>query len=196
MWKRIRSLSEEDQEPERNMGVSVENIIRHATTRVEMVPPAVFYNNSDAMHSYRQPNALMSVVLSSNHHTRRQPSPQATRPRPTLCLVGASSSLACFLYPGRQRNFRNPKGVETYQLVQVPVADLHVAAMLVQALCELLGDARAVVGGAPPALLLALRRDAVLLRWLGRRRAGAAAEEAADGVADRGADCDTARRGR
>ncbi len=82
------------------------------------------------------------------------------------------------------------RGGVTYQLIQIPPADGHVAALLVHALGELLRCALAVVA---PALLLSclavvLGRDAVVGRGGGR----AAAEEAADGVADGGADGNTA----
>ena len=83
-------------------------------------------------------------------------------------------------------------GRKTHQLLQVPAADLHVAALLVHAAGELLGRVLAVVAPAV-VLLLALRRDGhlLLLLLLNGGRGGAAAEEAADGVADRGADRDT-----
>lgn len=90
-------------------------------------------------------------------------------------LVGLSSSLA------------------SLELLKVPVADLHVATVLVHALGELLGGSLAVV--AP--LLLLLRLLLVLIRCLrvvllGSRLGGAAArEEAADGVADGGANGNT-----
>lgn len=63
------------------------------------------------------------------------------------------------------------------ELLQVPAADLHVAAVLVEALCEVLGGTGAVV-----VLLLLL---GIGLGLNGSSRFGrAAAEEAADGVAD------------
>lgn len=81
------------------------------------------------------------------------------------------------------------------ELLEVPATDLHVSRVVVHALSEVLRRARAVV--APLALLtltlLHLRVD--LLRCgLCRRFGGAAAEEAADGVADGGAYCDTTIR--
>lgn len=70
--------------------------------------------------------------------------------------------------------------MKTYQLLEVPVADLHVAAVVVHALGELRRRAGAVVR---LRLLRLLRGDG---GRLGGRRG--AAEHAADGVADRGAD--------
>lgn len=73
-------------------------------------------------------------------------------------------------------------GLAGLQLLQVPPADLHVSAVVVHALGEAGRRGGAVV--APLALLL--RLDVGLLGLLdGGGRA--AAEEAADGVADRGA---------
>lgn len=72
-------------------------------------------------------------------------------------------------------------GLASLELLEVPAADLHVAALLVHALGEGLRGALAVV--APLALLLRVHLG---LRGLRRRfgRRGAAAEETADGVAD------------
>jgi hypothetical protein len=74
----------------------------------------------------------------------------------------------------------------TYQLVEIPVANLHIAAVVVHALGELRGG----LGALP---LLALR---ILCRGgrgllLGWRCGGAAREETADCVADGRADGDT-----
>ena len=79
--------------------------------------------------------------------------PYVHRDFPTPALVLARGSLA---------------GLE---LLKVPAADLHVAALVVHALRELLGRALAVVAPAVVvlALLLVLRLDRALLR-LGRRR--------------------------
>lgn len=74
------------------------------------------------------------------------------------------------------------------ELLEVPVADLHVAAVLVEALCEVLGGAGAVV-----VLLLVLLGRGLGLDGSGGF-GGAAGEEAADCVADGGADGDTAVR--
>lgn len=74
-------------------------------------------------------------------------------------LVGTGSSLA---------------GLE---LLKVPVADLHVAVVVVHALCKVLGGAGAVVVG----LLLG---SGLGLDGGGSGLGGAAGEEAADGVAD------------
>lgn len=80
-------------------------------------------------------------------------------------------------------------GLARLELLEVPVADLHVAALLVHALVELQCGRLAVVA---EILLrvLCLRLDGLLGRGLGGR--GAAGEEAADGVADGRADGDTA----
>jgi len=80
------------------------------------------------------------------------------------------------------------------ELLQVPPADLHVAALLVHAPRELLRRAGAVVA---PRLVVgvaaAVGLDVVLGRGLGGEGlvGGAAAEEAGDGVADGGAYRDT-----
>jgi hypothetical protein len=75
------------------------------------------------------------------------------------------------------------------ELLKVPVADLHVAVMVVHAFSEALGGTGAVVVG----LVLVLARHVGLLlgESLGGGRA-ATAEEAADGVADCRAYCYTA----
>lgn len=83
------------------------------------------------------------------------------------------------------------------ELLEVPVADLHVAAVFVQALGESLGGASAVVS---ILLLLLVILLLVLLGSLGlhglggRSLFGRAAEETTDGVADGGADSDTTAR--
>lgn len=70
------------------------------------------------------------------------------------------------------------------ELLEVPVADLHVAALLVHALCELLGGAGAVVAPLLGGRGLARGDGGVVLgRGLGGR-GGAAAEHAANGVAN------------
>jgi len=79
--------------------------------------------------------------------------------------------------------------IETYQLLHIPTADLHVARVLVHAVGELLGDAGAVVAPLLLARALVLRRNVVLLSLGGRT--ATAAEEAADCVADRGANGNT-----
>jgi hypothetical protein len=86
---------------------------------------------------------------------------------PSLRLVLASSGLA------------------SLELLKVPVTDLHVAAVLVEALCEVLGGAGAVV------VLLVLLGSGLGLDGSGGL-GGAAGEEAADCVADGRADGDTA----
>jgi hypothetical protein len=93
--------------------------------------------------------------------------PHCRRHPPCLRLVLAGSSLA---------------GLE---LLEVPVADLHVAAVLVEALCEVLGGTGAVV------VLLLLLGGGLGLDG-GSGLGGATAEEAADGVADGRANGDTA----
>jgi hypothetical protein len=75
----------------------------------------------------------------------------------------------------------------TYQLVQVPVADLHVATLLVHALGEVLGCDGAVIS---PLLVLSSLALGVLLSLSGS--AGSAAEKATDRVADRRTDGNTA----
>lgn len=84
-------------------------------------------------------------------------------------LVGAGGSLA------------------SLELLKVPVADLHVAVVVVHALCKVLGGTGAVVVG----LLLG---SGLGLDGGGSGLGGSAREETADGVADRGADSDTAVR--
>lgn len=85
-------------------------------------------------------------------------------------------------------------GLASLELLKVPVADLHVAVVLVHALRELLRDAGAV---ATPLLALSLG-VVVLLGGLGvvllrsRLGRGAAREEATDSVANRRTDSDTA----
>ncbi|KAI9163482.1 UBX7 UBX (ubiquitin regulatory X) domain-containing [Paramyrothecium foliicola] len=79
------------------------------------------------------------------------------------------------------------------ELLEVPVADLHVAVVLVHALGEVLGGALAVVVGVPRLLL----GSGLGLDGLGSglsRGGGAAAEKATDGVADGGADGNTTVR--
>lgn len=81
----------------------------------------------------------------------------------------------------------------THQLLEVPSADLHVALVLVQTLCERLGIILAT-SRAPLVILVAvvvgLACDCVvgLFGWGG----GSATEHAADGVADGGTNCYTA----
>ena len=78
------------------------------------------------------------------------------------------------------------------QLVQVPAADGQVAVVLRHAGVEVLDVTSAHTGGLGCLRLLVLLCEVgVLGRGLGGRRA-AAAEEAADGVADGGSDSDTA----
>lgn len=77
-------------------------------------------------------------------------------------------------------------GLAGLQLLQVPPADLHVAALLVHALGELLRGAGTVVAPRRVAGVLGtVGLQAVVLRF-GRQglAAAAAAEEARDGVAD------------
>lgn len=82
------------------------------------------------------------------------------------------------------------------ELIEIPRADGHVAVVLVEAAAEI-GDIRLARAGLAVALLLALllgglhEKRVLLLLLLSGRGAGAAAEEAADCVSDRGADCDT-----
>lgn len=77
-------------------------------------------------------------------------------------------------------------GLAGLELLEVPVADLHVAAVVVHALGEALDGAGAVV------VLLQLLLWLLLgLELLGRGLRRAAAEETANGVADGRADSDT-----
>lgn len=77
-------------------------------------------------------------------------------------------------------------GLAGLELLEVPVADLHVAAVVVHALGEALRGAGAVV------VLLLVLGGLLGLHLLGGGLGGAAGEEAADGVADGGANGDTA----
>ncbi len=104
-----------------------------------------------------------------------------------FALVLAGGSLASLLFrgsairsiPGGFRvERRKGSGVCAYQLVQIPSADAHVAAVLVHALGELLRRAGAVVA---PAAVLLLGRGRCLD---GLGRGAGTAEEAADSVAD------------
>lgn len=84
------------------------------------------------------------------------------------------------------------------ELLEVPVANLHVATVVVEALGEGLGSAGAVVSILLLLLiiLLLVLLGSLRLHLLGRRSlfGRAAAEEATDGVADGGADSDTTKR--
>lgn len=104
--------------------------------------------------------SLTWVFSFASWHKSFRPCRYATLSSASTCLVLAGGSLA---------------GLE---LLEVPVADLHVAAVLVEALCEVLGGTSAVV-----VLLLLLGSGLGLHGSSGL--GGAAAEEAADGVADR-----------
>jgi hypothetical protein len=90
------------------------------------------------------------------------------------------------------------KGYQTYQLVQVPSTDGHVALVLIQALAEVLHVGRAgrvLPGRGAVALVEAafhgLSLGSSSLLGFGGGARGATAEEAADGVADGGTNCDT-----
>lgn len=97
-------------------------------------------------------------------------------------------SHAQLLSLGRGKGERNKSGKrKTYQLLQIPPADLHVAALLVHALGELLRRPCAVVA---PRAVVGLRRLR-LCRGRGLRRGRAAAKESAQAVADHVADCGT-----
>lgn len=94
--------------------------------------------------------------------------------------TNGSSPSAPFCFRRVTRNLvRGGGSLASLELLEVPVADLHVAVVVVHALGEVLGGNTAVV--APLLLLLVVGRG--LGRLLGRS-GGAAAEEAADGVAD------------
>lgn len=107
------------------------------------------------------------VLLVASWHKSFRPCRYATLSSSSTSLVLAGSGLA---------------GLE---LLEVPVADLHVAAVLIEALCEALGGTGAVV-----VLVLLLGSGLGLDGSSGL--GGAAAEEATDGVADRRANGDTA----
>lgn len=82
------------------------------------------------------------------------------------------------------------------QLLQVPTANLHVARVLIHALCEVPRVNVARLGAILVLRLGRLRRVLLRLRLLllGRRgRTATAAEEPANGVADGGTDCYTAK---
>lgn len=81
--------------------------------------------------------------------------------------------------PFQRRLVLARSGLASLQLLQVPVANLHVAAIVVHALGELLRSGLAVV--APLLLLL----GGLGLHRLRRGLRRAAREEAADGMADR-----------
>jgi hypothetical protein len=82
----------------------------------------------------------------------------------------------------------------TYQLLQIPAADLHVALILIQALSELL-RIRLTASRTPAVLLglISLRRNSIILRCLLGGSSGTATEESADCVADRRAYCNTTK---
>ena len=80
----------------------------------------------------------------------------------------------------------------TYQLLQIPAANLHIALVLIQTLSKLLRIR--LTAPRTPAILLglvALRSYSVILWCLLSWSAGSATEEAADGMADRRAYCNT-----
>lgn len=104
-------------------------------------------------------------------------------------MTFSTASLLCsiyriiILYPSLRLVLASG-GLASLELLKVPVADLHVAAVLVEALCEVLGGAGAVV------VLLVLLGGGLGLDGSGGL-GGAAREEAADCVADGRADGDT-----
>jgi hypothetical protein len=80
----------------------------------------------------------------------------------------------------------------TYQLLQVPPADLHVPTVLIQALGKLLCIYLAALCSPAVGLsTIALRRNTVILDWLSSRSRGATAKETTNGMANRRTDCDT-----
>ena len=84
------------------------------------------------------------------------------------------------------------RGLTSLELLKVPVADRHVAVVLIHALGEVLRGALAVVLSLPVVGgLLVLRDGGGVGLGRGSSLRGAAAEEAADGVTDGGADCYT-----
>lgn len=79
------------------------------------------------------------------------------------------------------------------ELLEVPVADLHVTIVVIHALREVLGSALAVVRSVPVVRGLVVLRDGGGVRLRGGSGfRGAAAEPATDSVADGGTDCYTA----
>jgi hypothetical protein len=118
-----------------------------------------------------------------------------------LLITDANASVTLYIVPSpphyipsinRRPLVRGGRLLARLQLVQVPPADGQVALVLCHAVVEALDVASAGAGRllALLHLLVLLREVGVLGRSLGG--CGATAEEAAKGVADGGADCDTA----
>lgn len=82
-------------------------------------------------------------------------------------------------------------GLASLELLEVPVTDLHVAAVVVEALGEALSGAGAVVGAVVVVLLLGSGLD---LLGSGLGSGGAATEEATEGMTDGRANGDTPTR--
>ena len=115
--------------------------------------------------------------LSTSSFITLPPSTHLSFPNPNPSVPPAPSVNALVVAGG---------GLAGLELLEVPVADLHVALVVVHALGEVLGGAGAVV--APLLLLLVLLGGGRLVLLRRRGLARAAAEHAADGMADRGAD--------
>lgn len=90
--------------------------------------------------------------------------------------------------PNIQHLIRTCSSLASLQLVKVPSTDLHVATVVIQALCEHLSLVLAVASVV--GILLGLLSLSLGLSLSGRS-GGTATEEAADGVANGGTDGDT-----
>jgi hypothetical protein len=82
----------------------------------------------------------------------------------------------------------------TYQLLQIPTADLHISLVFIQALGELLCIHLAAAWSPGIVLLVASGSHAIILLLFCGSLRGSATEETTDCVADRGADCYTSVR--
>jgi hypothetical protein len=85
-------------------------------------------------------------------------------------------SSSFYLYVASQPSLLARSGLAGLELLKVPVADLHVSVVVVHALCEVLGNTRAVV--LVPGLLLGSS-----LSLDGSSGLGGATEHTTDGVA-------------
>ena len=140
-------------------------------------------------------NAMLRFNFHPSPHIIHQPI--LSKPPQTL-LILARSSLAGFLSPTKSAVYltTSTPASPSYQLLQIPSADLHIPTILVQAVGQTLGSRLTALLRPAVVLipLLGLRRDGVvvLLAFGHVTAAGvAAAEHAADGVPDGGADCYT-----
>ena len=122
-------------------------------------------------------------------------------PRSRRCyrLVLAGNRLACFLHRAQVSTIIHESGVRTntttYQLLQIPTTDLHIALVLVQAPSERLGILLTIPRSPAAALIrpiLGLARHGAVGRLRLGGGAGPASKEAPNRVADRTPDCDAA----